>query len=357
MFTVCPKCGLMLVVTAADLRAAQGHVRCGRCRSVFNALESLAEPPAQDGAAADRSAAAAPSPEPEPEPEPAATEAVLSGPSSEFEWIEPEREPQWTPEPTVEAPSQPPAAEAQAPPEPQWEEEEEAEEEDAILPAPQHGDAAVVLQMPQPPIATLDEPLTAEGPHEAAASEPSLAEEPPHEFQLETPQRHTGAWFAGALVLLLVLAGQAVNHYRGILATMPSVGSKLLAVYGALGIPVVPRWNVHAYQARQLGATVSGSDPHQITVRASVANDGPWPLPLPLLRVTLQDRYGRTIAARDVRPSDYLTRGSSGASMLASGERIDATVAFVNPGSQAVGFEIDACLREGSRVVCAHGAH
>ena len=337
MFTVCPKCGLMLVVTAADLRAAQGHVRCGRCRSVFNALESLAEPPPTDGAAADRSATAAPPPEPEPEP--AATEAVLSGPSSEFEWIEPEREPQWTPEPAVEAPSQPPAAEAQAPP------------------APQHGDEGDVLQMPQPPIATLDEPLTAEGPHEAAASEPSLAEEPPHEFQLETPQRHTGAWFAGALVLLLVLAGQAVNHYRGILATMPSVGAKLLAVYGVLGIPVVPRWNVHAYQARQLGATVSGSDPHQITVRASVANDGPWPLPLPLLRVTLQDRYGRTIAARDVRPSDYLTRGSSGASMLTSGERIDATVAFVNPGSQAVGFEIDACLREGNRVVCAHGAH
>ena len=353
MFTVCPKCGLMLVVTAADLRAAQGHVRCGRCRSVFNALESLAEPPAQDGAAADRSAAAAPPPEPQPEP--AAAEALLSGPSGEFEWIEPEREPQWTPEPALEAPPQSPAAEAQAVPEPQREEADE--NEDAILPAPQHGDEGVVLQTPQPPIVPLEEPLTADGPHEAAASEPSLAEEPPHEFQLETPQRHTGAWFAGALVLLLVLAGQAVNHYRGVLATMPSVGSKLLAVYGALGIPVVPLWNVHAYQARQLGATVSGSDPHQITVRASVANDGPWPLPLPLLRVTLQDRYGRTIAARDVRPSDYLTRSSSGASMLASGERIDATVAFVNPGSQAVGFEIDACLREGSRVVCAHGAH
>ena len=353
MFTVCPKCGLMLVVTAADLRAAQGHVRCGRCRSVFNALESLAEPPAQDGTAADRSAAAAPSPNPEPEP--AATEAMLSEPAGEFEWIEPEREPRWTPEPAVEASSQPPAAEAQAPPEPQR--EEKGKGGDAILPVMQHEDAGLVLPTSQPPIAPPDELLTAEGPHDAATREPSLAEEPPHEFQLETPQRHTGAWFAGALVLLLILAGQAVNHYRGVLATMPSVGSKLLAVYGALGIPVVPLWHGRAYQARQLGATVSGSDPHQITVRASVANDGPWPLPLPLLRVTLQDRYGRTIAARDVRPNDYLTRGSIGASMLASGERVDATVTFVNPGSQAVGFEIDACLREGSRVVCAHGAH
>ena len=334
MFTVCPKCGLMLVVTTADLRAAQGHVRCGRCRSVFNALESLAETPPQDGAAAGRAATAAPPPEAT-----ATAETVQESPAGDFEWIEPEPEsqpePQWTPEPPVDAPPQPPALE--------------------VPPQPQHEEDGTVRQAPPP--APPVESLTADDPHDDAAPiEPSLVDEPPHEFQLDPPQRHTGAWFAGALVLLLLLGGQALNHYRGVLATMPSVGAKILAVYGALGIPVVPLWNVRAYQARQLGATVSGSDPHQITVRASVANHGPWPLPLPLLRVTLQDRYGRTIAAREVRPNDYLTRGFSDAAMMAPGERIDATVAFVNPGTQAVGFEIDACLREGSHVVCAHGA-
>ena len=43
MFTVCPKCALTLVVTAGDLRVAQGYVRCGRCSNVFNALSRLAE--------------------------------------------------------------------------------------------------------------------------------------------------------------------------------------------------------------------------------------------------------------------------------------------------------------------------
>ncbi len=43
MFTVCPKCALTLVVTAADLRVAQGYVRCGRCLNVFNALARLSE--------------------------------------------------------------------------------------------------------------------------------------------------------------------------------------------------------------------------------------------------------------------------------------------------------------------------
>src|SRR5262245_37510605 len=43
MFTVCPKCALTLVVTAADLKVAQGYVRCGRCSNVFNAIVALSE--------------------------------------------------------------------------------------------------------------------------------------------------------------------------------------------------------------------------------------------------------------------------------------------------------------------------
>ena len=66
MFTVCPKCALTLVVTAADLRVAQGYVRCGRCSSVFNALARLTEerggaslPAAEAAAALERAAAQA----------------------------------------------------------------------------------------------------------------------------------------------------------------------------------------------------------------------------------------------------------------------------------------------------------
>ncbi len=88
MFTVCPKCALTLVVTAADLRVAQGYVRCGRCSSVFNALARLSEErgaapgqippppfpePGEFEVGGDEAASAA-APEPEPPPE-AAPEA------------------------------------------------------------------------------------------------------------------------------------------------------------------------------------------------------------------------------------------------------------------------------------------
>ncbi len=156
------------------------------------------------------------------------------------------------------------------------------------------------------------------------------------------------------MLLTVLLALQIVNHYRNTLATFPSIDGALRTAYRALGIELAPSWNVHAYEARQLGATVSGTDPREITVRASIANLARRPQPLPLLRVTLQDRFGRSIAARDVPPRDYMPSVPSPA-LLAAGARIDASVVFVSPGRHAVGFVIDACLPERHGVVCAHG--
>src|SRR4029077_19193090 len=93
MFTICPKCALTLLVTAEDLRVAQGYVRCGRCSSVFNALARLTEerqelggppesapepsgeespapppPPPASARARARASDAAPSPSPPPPP-------------------------------------------------------------------------------------------------------------------------------------------------------------------------------------------------------------------------------------------------------------------------------------------------
>src|SRR2546430_15949305 len=68
MFTVCPKCALTLVVSAEDLRVAQGYVRCGRCSSVFNALARLTE---QGQIAAESLETEPPAPAASPTPPPA----------------------------------------------------------------------------------------------------------------------------------------------------------------------------------------------------------------------------------------------------------------------------------------------
>jgi predicted Zn finger-like uncharacterized protein len=393
MFTVCPKCALTLVVTAADLRVAQGYVRCGRCLNVFNALARLSED-RPSGAAA-----AAPPPPPPRETtaagpaEQAAAPAQPSAPSSTIEdsiedtgeidieldasiLLTSARDPSLPPEPAAEALEETPQEMAEEVPEETQEEaaeEEPTASEAAGEPPGAHGEETAAPERleaaePAPAAAPAAAPARAPMPHQepqvaAAAGAPDAPQtntqqqSPESSFELEVHRpRASLAWMLGAGALTLALALQVVNHYRDALAANPALRGALTSIYSVLGVKLAPHWNIHAYDVRQLGASVAGSTAGEIVVRASVKNSGSRAQPLPLLRVTLQDRFGNRIAARDVPPGDYLPSPVAPGSLLAAGSRVDATMAFVDPGPQAVGFEIDACLRQrNGEVACAHG--
>ena len=169
------------------------------------------------------------------------------------------------------------------------------------------------------------------------------------------PVERRRLWAAGTAALGLLLAGQIVNHYRNDLAANAQLNGPLSSAYAAFGVRLTPRWNLGAYEVRQLGASTGADAPGQITVRASVKNAASQSQPMPLLRVTLQDRFGNRIAARDVSPQSYLPPAAPGRNQLSAGQRIDAQMDFVDPGSNAVGFEIDACLpAPGGGVTCAN---
>ena len=112
-----------------------------------------------------------------------------------------------------------------------------------------------------------------------------------------------------------------------------------------------PRWDLRAYDVRQLGATVTSG---KLTVRASVRNAAKQAQPVPVLRLKLQDRLGATIISRDVEPNVYLPNAPA---LLTEGQRVDAEMTVADPGSIAVGFEIDVCLpASGGGVTCAYDA-
>jgi hypothetical protein len=189
-------------------------------------------------------------------------------------------------------------------------------------------------------------------PADDAAADESAALEP---LAAPPAARSPLLWTAGAVLLGLILVAQIINHRRDALATDPRFNRSLTALYAALGIQLTPRWDLQAYDVRQLGATVGGVG--AITVRASIRNAGVRPQPLPLLRVTLQDRFGNRLASRDVQPRDYLPRSIPPTALLARDQRIDAELAFVDPGASAIGFELDACLPlAGGGVACANDA-
>lgn len=401
MFTVCPKCALTLVVTAADLRVAQGYVRCGRCSSVFNALAQLSDERAAARAAAGTGGAEPEEPEPErPGPEPGANAPAAPEPTREDAL-------EFNPELT-----DPSSVFVAAPPNPQWTaaagsfQALVAANQEPVTPGPDRGaanagesleveiDAAllsdIVHPAPAPPAAAPrsraragavprerpqspppERNAAGKAPPANAAVTPAPAAEAPE--PAEAPAAITVAgesappeaaaatrrpvlWTVGTALLALILGAQILNHQRDALATDPRFSRPLSALYAALGVQLAPRWDLRAYDVRQLGATVGQGSGGAITVRASIRNAGPRPQPLPLLRVTLQDRFGNRLASRDVQPRDYLPRGVAPAAMLGGDQRVDAELAFVDPGANAVGFELDACLPLSGGVACASDA-
>ena len=162
-------------------------------------------------------------------------------------------------------------------------------------------------------------------------------------------------WVAGAAVLSLALVGQAIHHNRHTLATNALLNRPLTKLYKAIGVPLVPNWDLRSYDVRQLGASTSEGGDGTLIVRASLTNTSTQPLPLPLLRITMQDRYGNRISTRDVPPSGYAPGGLPAEAHLGVGQRIDAEMTFKDPGQNAVGFEIDACLATATgRIACAN---
>jgi hypothetical protein len=161
------------------------------------------------------------------------------------------------------------------------------------------------------------------------------------------------SWSTAAVALSALFLLQVINHYRDELATSDRLRGPLTALYSAIGVQIVPRWDVGAYEVRQLGALAGQGNSNQLTVRLSVKNGAKSAQPVPYLRVTVQDRFGNRIAARDVPPEVYAPKRA--ATLLDADQRIDAEIAFVDPGQNAVGFEIDACLpTDTARIACAN---
>ncbi len=336
MFTVCPKCALTLVVTAADLRVAQGYVRCGRCSSVFNALARLTEerggaslPAAEAVAALERAAAqaegaAAPAEEPAAPIEDAAAPRPLaeeeSPPDEALEFnpattdvnsvfVQPTPDPQWTAatgsfkaliaandepvpaEPVAGGPveveidaaffasmlgaegapkvSQPvpePAA-ANAPAAPAA--GRPARPATRAAPVPARAVPAPATPVRKTPVPVFDR-ADADGDglilkEESFAEAPDALEPADEDAVTQTAEplaplarlREHG-WSLGALVALLLLAAQVVNHYRDELAASARFNRPLTALYGRLGVKLFPQLGparLRRAPARRLGRT------------------------------------------------------------------------------------------------------
>ncbi len=413
MYTQCPDCATVFRVTAEILRAAQGKVRCGVCATSFDALENLSEEPfnvAAESAEAPRpedtmtveempaledielssaneiQALDEPAPEEAPAaPEPAGASAAAGDEASlEFRGDAGDLDRLFVVEqgtiaefdPAVVA-AQLTAAGSPAANDPPPEEEGagndlERTDEYPILVLEEHDlpeeeEVAEEIVMESPPESSAARPesqasaytapriLIPEEMRRRLAEEAAARTALTPDFGAEEPgsDRPRWPWIAAAAVLLLLFVAQVVHGERESLVRGPGVGPLLAQTYAFLGRPLTTPTDLSAYELRQWGAANDPGQQGRLLLRASIVNRASFAQPYPLLRLALQDRFGATLGVRDIEPSDYLP-GASQSKLLGPGERADAEIRIVDPGEEAVGFEMDVCLPVDGGVHCAN---
>ena len=413
MFTQCPQCQTVFRVTVAMLKAAQGRVRCGRCSHVFNALTFLIDQPDGDvppGAepgetpppdipeGPNRRASDLPfdpddysnqdipesalefdltvddlnrvfvkAPAPSLQVKPAEPPIPIPTPSdedtAEHEIIDIEESA------TVEAmvlegeDVQVTASLAPATPDPDIDADNQTSEFSAAMlePAANDGDSDTDLKREIEKAFANDPTTRAEfvlpsGTHlkfndgvAEVDSEAATALEADQQQRKQLTKR----WGLASGALALLLAIQLINFNRDALARSPVFGSAIGTIYRGLGVTLSPHWDLNAYELRQWGAAAEPGDIGTLRVRASVFNSAKQAQPYPLLRLTLQDRFGGRVGLRDLEPREYLHVPPGENELLGAGQRVDADIAIVDPGKDAVGFELDVCLRSAKNLKCA----
>ena len=388
VYTQCSKCETVFRLSADALRAAGGQVRCGRCGEVFNALARLAEEatafPAGESSLESETRAdailhsvepASTAAEPPQEGDEIAQLKVLDAageesddldasleftlPPGELDRIFIETSP--TPLQLLAASVKPsPAHGAPAPLVPAQAEpmqagpKQTASMQTGPVPAASGPTASISAQgTATPGVAAPNESVHAARIPGLEVSEDIRQEMLASYQRTELPEINSprgwqlpfAVWVSAAVVLALLLVFQVVQ-------TNAEWLSGHTPLQGGDGKPAAI---LSTYQLRQWGVTGDPGANGTLRVRASIMNAAAQLQPYPLLRVTLADRFGTRVGAREFEPAEYL--GRAPARMLAPGERVDATLNILDPGKDAEGFEIDVCIRNAEkRIFCAGDA-
>ena len=358
LFTRCPDCDTTFRVTDDALKKANGQVRCGRCASVFNAYaerreepgEPIADAPPQGTAAytlpAGLEAAAAARP----------VYAAATQQSEATESL-----------PTPAAPTPPARAElaTRDPPFPiaapaAREEPREARPESQTDPLDGLSVASVVAQLEQGAAdedadesTLLDLDAAPDTAMPAAQVEAVLETEPIGDWRHvpKEPARRSSLWSVGVAMGVAALALQLVNHYRAELVKQPSVGSLVQSAYAALGVVVLPHWDVRQYQILDWVATAEPSSGGigSLRITARIQNLGPEYQPYPDVNLRLKDRWDAAVGGRVFAPAEYLAAAPR--NLMAPGETARAQLELVDPGPDAYGFDLDVCVEIETHVI------
>jgi len=160
----------------------------------------------------------------------------------------------------------------------------------------------------------------------------------------EPPIRHAGvtmAMVAAIVVLILGLLGQSVLFRSYQLANqMPSLSPLLTSLCSNLPCRYSGSIDTTKIEVRNRDMRSHPSQKNALLVSTAIVNNAPFDQPYPILAVKLFDLSGHTVATRYFKPEEYLEGLYSKFLLMESGTPVHITLAVLDPGDDAVNFEI-----------------
>ncbi|WP_120997645.1 DUF3426 domain-containing protein [Stutzerimonas urumqiensis] len=372
--TQCPQCRTTFRVNPTQLGAANGIVRCGSCRKVFDAglhLKTAADlAPTAGPLDADRSSSS-----------PAVVAQRLAGEAPSFASADMEldldhldldaelarlehqekrssalRRRHGLVEPADSIDES-------------WAERLLQSEQDEDHPAepvkfsPAPGDAGFapapltepsLRERPPTPFTHRDEPslgaLRAEPEETTARREPDLRADPLFELEDDPlrldwqPQpRRWGrrlGWMLAILLATLALVVQYVAYNFEALARQAEYRPWLERLCPSLGCELPPEIDIDAIKSSNLMVRSHPDFEGALTVDAILYNRAPFAQPFPALELRFADLNGKLLASRRFRPSEYLAGEMAGEAEMPPQTPIHISIEILDPGENAVNYSL-----------------
>ncbi|TCJ16376.1 DUF3426 domain-containing protein [Parasulfuritortus cantonensis] len=314
MLTTCPECRTTFRLSHAQLEARRGLVRCGYCRAVFNAYDTLL-PEFEAGVPGSLGHTAA---------------ADDGAPAARPDWdIPPPAMPRY-----VREEKKP--ARRDEPPEP------------LETDAPGDTDAFVlrlsdrVGAAPGKGAAEEAEPAR---PEPAAGTDDILLSDLPSRARIEPPPGPARHYLRVALAALLVvtLLAQVAYFLRGpLVAWRPELRPAMESACRALGCHIPLAADAGAIRIESSSLETDPEQPNRATLRVSFSNRSEVAQQWPYLVLKLTDWQGGAIAQRAFAPADYLRKDQSILNGVAAMSEHEFSLLLNLGGLSASGYEVVA---------------
>ncbi len=388
MFTRCPNCETTFQVTAEQLKAASGDVRCGQCLTVFNALDNLSEiEPVNENAST-------PDTESESNITNGDTSTSIDRNLEEFFGDLFEDSPNETfdepikyasPESSTDSTTKPDggffygANEAtiekilEEEPEPATKTNIETNSESDLLEPPididneletdkfetdelatdfdwntGQTDTDISSEIPVPEDAGPEDlshgDLNSEDKAEVAqiTNVPSVILDELEAAKAQHLNPPSTQWVVGSIVLMLVFVLQAIYFSRDSLAKNPTYRPILTSACDLLGCEINIAFDTRLIEIIGRDVRSHPSSKKALIAGTTLINNASYAQPYPLLTLTFSDITGTKLAQRRFTPREYLRSSTDITAGMPSEVPIQVELHLVDPGKAAVNFEFVA---------------